>query len=142
MDHIFSGIIGSLIAILLWEGGGRFKRLLAERAIRNFWNFLNKRVAIVIPRYRGTSGEFILTNMNDVLALHLIANFFKGRGIDYKIYGDNDNLPNDVDMVLLFGPKTNKQSKQFYERSNLRYKTIASKEDREIFFEVVYIDHA
>ncbi|MFC2146856.1 hypothetical protein ACFLRT_05785 [Acidobacteriota bacterium] len=133
MDHIFSGIIGSLIAILLWEGGGRLKRQLAEQAIRNFWNFLNKRVAIVIPRYRGTSGEFILTNINDVLALHLLTSFFKGRGIDYKIYGDNDNLPNDVDMVLVCGPKTNKQSKQFYDRSNLRYQIVASEENREIF---------
>lgn len=37
MDHIFSGIIGSLIAILLWEGSGRLKRRLAEQAIRNFY---------------------------------------------------------------------------------------------------------
>jgi hypothetical protein len=77
MDHIFSGIIGSLIAILLWEGGGRFKRLLAEQAIRTFWNFLNKRVAIVLPHYRGTSGEFNMTNNSEVLALHLLTNFFK-----------------------------------------------------------------
>ena len=76
MDHIFSGIIGSLIAILLWEGGGRFRRRLAEQAIRNFWNFLNKSVAIVLPHYRGTSGEFIMTNINDVLAVHLLTSFF------------------------------------------------------------------
>lgn len=134
MDPIFSGIIGSLIAILLWEGGGRFKRRLAEQAIRNFWNFLNKNVAIVLPHYRGTSGEFNMTNVCDFLAVHLLTNFFKERGIDYKIYGDNDNLPNEVDMVLVCGPKTNKQSKQFYERSNLRYRFVASEENREIFF--------
>ncbi len=127
------GIVTGLAATMCWEGLRRMTTELRRRSVPRFWDFLHKEVAIIHPVYRGPGGNKMPPNMarvEDVIAIHLITTFLRKSKVKYRLYGDDEPIPHDVDVVLVCSPKGSKRSDQFQERSTLPVRFDWSKQGR------------